>query len=234
MKKLVCILIVLMILCMGVSAYAEEAAPDTAITTEAVTTAPITEADAANEDSNTNPGVWLWNLAMRYRVEIISGITLALSTLVAIIFKKKIKPTLEEWCKNATEFILGAEKNRTEGDKQNQEVIKEYREEMDRMRREHQEENAQNAKIVTDVLLTVKALTEEVIQNGKVNEVVLQCLNDQEDTLNTIVQSSTMAQWKKDIEGQRHAAHTAAIADMLSAKDKPNETNEAEEGGEST
>ena len=231
MKKIVCVLIVLMILCMGVVAYAEEAVPDTVITTEAVTLAPITAAEDLNEKEPMNLGKWLWDTVTTYALEILATLSLTATAVGVLLNKKQLFPKIANFMKVVGEFLSGQKDELSMWKEKSETVLKEYREATEKALEESRKELQRYSEIVTDVLLTVKGLAEEVIRNGKTNEIVLQCLNDQEDTLNTIVQSSTMAQWKKDIEGQRHAAHTAAIADMLSAKD---DTEDTTEGGEST
>lgn len=231
MKKIVCVLIVLMILCMGVVAYAEEAVPDTVITTEAVTLAPITAAEDLNEKEPMNLGKWLWDTVTTYALEILATLSLTATAAGVLLNKKQLFPKIANFMKVVGEFLSGQKDELSVWKEKSETVLKEYREATEKALEESRKELQRYSDIVTDVLLTVKGLAEEVIRNGQTNEIVLQCLNDQEDTLNTIVQSSTMAQWKKDIEGQRHAAHTAAIADMLSAKD---DTEDTTEGGEST
>lgn len=233
MKKLVCVLIVLMILCMGVTAYAEEAAPDTVITTEAVTSAPITAEEDLNEKEPMNLGKWLWDTVTTYALEILATLSLTATAVGVLLNKKQLFPKIANFMKVVGEFLSGQKDELSVWKEKSETVLKEYREATEKALEESRKELQRYSDIVTDVLLTVQRLTEEVVQNGKVNEVVLQCLNDQEETLNTIVQSSTMAQWKKDIEGQRHAAHTAAIADMLSSK-KTTDDIKSDEGGEAT
>lgn len=231
MKKLVCVLIVLMILCMGVTAYAEEAAPDTVITTEAVTSAPITAEEDLNEKEPMNLGKWLWDTITTYALEILATLSLTATAAGVLLNKKQLFPKIANFMKVVGEFLSGQKDEISVWKEKSETVLKEYREETKKALEESRKELQRYSEIVTDVLMTVKGLAEEVIRNGQTNEIVLRCLYDQEETLNTVIQSSTMAQWKKDIEGQRHAAHAAAIADMLSAKD---DTEDKTEGGEST
>ncbi len=247
MKKLVFILIIALLLCMGVTAYAEESAPDTVFTSAAITTDYITEqestdegvmdselpTDIATEEDSQNLGEWLLGVCQKYATEIIAGITLIAATVSSVIIKKFLKPTIDAWIEKVTKFLSDSEENREQDKKENDALLKKYREEDEKERADLKEKLKQNADSVAQLHETVKGLFEKVVQGGQVNAVLLQCLNDQEETLNTIVQSSTMAQWKKDIAGQRHAAHTAAIADMLSAKNKPTDDPEFTEGGES-
>lgn len=228
MKKILCILIGIMILCMGVTAYAEETAPDTAITTEAVS-----DNTTPGEAVTVNLGEWTWSMVGRYRVEIITAIGTILTTMAYIIWNKKVKPTVANLAEKTESFISGAEEDRKVSQKTNEAQIQEWREETAKMRKEQQEELKEYKDTCLEFYALVQSFADKVEENSRVNEVVLECLNDQEETLNTIVQSSTMAQWKKDIDGQRHAAHVAAISDKLKAlKSIGNEATEGSEDGE--
>ena len=74
-------------------------------------------------------------------------------------------------------------------------------------------------------LQKIDGLAEALAADAKAREIVIQSLNDQEDMLHTIVQSSDIAQFKKTDAEKKHLAHLAAIKELRAGK-KP------EEGGE--
>lgn len=212
MKKLVFILIVALLLCMGITTYAEESMPDTVFTSAPITEAIVTDGDMPTDNNQTqNFGVWLWNTITSYALEILATLSLIATAIGVGLNKHQLFPKIANFMKNVAEFITGQKDDLTQWKKKSEAELKEYRKVMEMALAESKEQLKQYAHIVTQVLETEKKLTEEVVQGRQVNAVLLQCLNDQEETLNTIVQSSTLAQWKKDVAGQKHAEHVAAI-----------------------
>lgn len=221
-----------------------EEAPMVTESAPSITEAPVvTEAPSTEivEDPPTMPpeeptdgivpfGKWLWDTITDYALEIIATLSLTATAIGVELNKKQLFPKIASFMSNVGEFLSGQKNTLTDWKKESEKTmrewkekseteLKEYRAIIDQALTDSKEKMEQYSGMVLDALNTVNGLADEVGKSGKVNEVLLQCLNDQEETLNTIVQSSTMAQWKKDIEGQRHAAHLAAMSDFKKAEE---------------
>lgn len=90
---------------------------------------------------------------------------------------------------------------------------------------------------ITDALASISAVIEKVeaiqkeqdIANGD-REVLKTILTNETEMLNTIIQASTLAQWRKDEIGALHKQNLEAVASMTTDTTKP--TTDTTEGGE--
>lgn len=234
MKKLVILIVILSITCLGISSYAAET--EATITTDYISSATVTEEITVTEEvpittavtdtsavstaDNLPLGEWLWQTAKKFALEIIAIVILILSTILAWTTKYNLFPFVRSVLEKIIGYLQGSEKSFDNWKKQADKEIKEYREATDAKLAQQQKELAEYREQIAEALKRVSTIADVVAKEGKL---IITCLNDQEDTLNTIVQSSSLAQWKKDEAGAKHAAHVAALADL---RGDPNEGGE--------
>ncbi len=227
MKKLVILIAIILLVTMSFTVYAEETdtsdistidITEEVVATDAITeeiSIPVTEAPVPDVNEEAQPeslGKWLWDTAIDNGMTIFSGLALAASAVLLWLHKKKLFPFI----KTAITAIVKAVQNneislddwKKKLSERLEEIVKEYEEEKTALERELVDTRKDLKEALDKVDKIVLLVNKEAV-------LLLESVNAQEDTLNTIVQSSNMAQWKKDEVGAKHAAHVAAVSDMM-------------------
>lgn len=230
MRNLVILMIVMAIVTAGGTVYAAESTSAPNVTTVPYTTV-VTVATMIPEEPEAPVeqtwAEWLIDTVVDNLFLIVSSLALVASSIVAWLNKHKLFPALAEFFKKALALLLGQKDELTKWSDEVKKALEDGEKRMANATEEQKVAMKEYTAMLDTALHKIDGLSEALAADAKAREIVIQSLNDQEDVLHTIVQSSDMAKFKKTDAEEKHLAHLAAIKDLREGK-KP------EEGGEDT
>lgn len=230
MRKLVILMIVMAIVTVGGTVYAAESTSAPTVTTVPYTTVGITTVATMITEDPQAPveqtwAEWLIETVVDNLFLIVSSLALVASSIVAWLNKHKMFPALAEFFKKALALLLGQKDELTKWSDEVKKALEDGEKRMANATEEQKVAMKEYTAMLDTALQKINGLAEALAEDAKARDIVIQSLNDQEDVLHTIVQSSDMAKFKKTDAEEKHLAHIAAIKDLRAGK-KP------EEGGE--
>lgn len=210
MKKFAILLAVIIVLTFNFSTAALESP-----ITESLTTTETIE-----ETTSESFGDWLWRVVSENVLTIFSAISVGISAILLFLTKRNLFPWVRAALSKALEFVTGAKEDFSKWQETTEKELKEYKEQVQAQLTTQNEALKKYASDLENALQNVTKLAGVIEKDDKL---LIMCLKDQEEALNTIIQSSTLAQWKKDEAGAKHAAHVAAFADLQSTEEGESE-----------
>lgn len=194
MKKLVVLLAVIaLVSCLGSFVFAAETEAPT--TVEEITTKAITNAEEANTDTTESAAEWFVNGIVDNLDKILAGVAGVISMIVLIIQKVSILPKQDAFVTNTSKTFSAFVTD-----------INTFRGAMTN--------NADNMKTsvsnaldtINSVIENVEEMKREQLAAAEDKKHFKEALVNVADMLNTIIQASTLSQWKKDEVGEMHKA----------------------------
>ncbi len=221
MKKLIVVLSFFLAVCLGFSAFAEELPNEPVLTgklpadeslpentslplsSEETSPKPSPDGTEPTEGSPQTVSEWLLEKIYRFRNEILDAVIMALWGIVMFLVKKRLLPAQRSFIDSTTSNL-----NRFADDLSgSQEEIRKSVEEIGNT-------VLQTADTTKKTIERVESLQAQQAITGQDREVLIRVLTAQEEMLNTIIQASTLAQWRKDQIGKQHEDNLTEIREM--------------------
>ena len=213
------------------SAPAETAAPETSAPTE--TSAPETTGAGVleNETDGRNPpfGDWVLGMIKKYATEIFTAVLALIGSLAYISQKTNLIPALNLFTNSTNESVSSIKSAVGEFKDTIMKTVAEVKDDVhiisnnaDNIR----ETVTDTVKMCKETIMRVDELQSEQRKAQGDREVLKKILTDQVEMLNTIIQASTLEQWRKKEIGEKFVDNKKMIAAMI---EKQAVTEEGEE-----
>lgn len=209
----------------AVEAEVQEDTPDTAVTETpaqsadtALEGAQVTDEPSGDDNSNTGEtgggfatfGEWIVDRIYYYRNEIITVIVGIFSLITLFLQKVRILPRQDAFIEQTGKNLNGFAKSVENYQNSISASVVQIGEKVD----ENSEATLAAVRNTEEVMQTVVELQRRQDQVSAERNAVKSVLKMQEEMLNTIIQASTLAQWKKDQIGKWHSDNMAIIESL--------------------